>query len=356
MANIQDTIRRIQEEAKRTVEVARFSKSKPPIPKVAVAPVAKVPTADEVVASLREQLSTAIAQALSNKAARRYIGDVTEELQDIAAKAVESVRNTTAFGGAVKAGDKVIIYPNNCKLLVQNDNGCGSLVIEEAPQYRTVFTTPPQSWRTTPAAPQTYRISMPYMVYLIGFQYHGRQYSHAGSGIGFGKEPIDSINTRMLMPKLPHTNGNMHVCQPMNKTNHKTVKELGEYVIQTFWSTIFHYSFELSRCQFKVNGKSIESFADWAKIKNPLDILKGDFEQGQSVQEVLGHFGQLQEIKETRGTNTANQKIQSAVTRVVNGVNRSLSAEELSDVIRRTAEEIVNVALQNAIGDSALQH
>jgi hypothetical protein len=346
MANIQDTIRRIQEEAKRTVEVARFSKSKPPIPKVAVAPVAKVPTADEVVASLREQLSTAIAQALSTKAARRYIGDVTEELQDIAAEAVESVRNTTDFGGAVKAGNKVIIYPNNCKLLVQNNNGCGSFVIEEAPQYRTVFTHSEQK-------PQTYRIPMPYMVYLIGFQYHDGQYSHAGSGIGFGKEPIDSIDTRMLMPKLPHTTGNMHVCQPMNKANHKTVKELGEYVIQTFWSTIFHYSFELSRCQFKVNGKSIKSFADWAKIKNPLDILKGDFERGQSVQEVLGHFGQVQE---TRGTNTANHKIQSAVTRVVNGVNRSLSAEELSDVIRRTAEEIVNVALQNAIGDSALQH
>jgi len=345
MANIQDTIRRIQEEAKRKVEVARFSKSKSPIPKVAVAPVAKIPTADEVVASLREQLSTAIAQALSTKAARRYIGDVTEELQDIATEAIENARATTDFGGAAKADGNIIIYPNNCKLLVQNESGRGSLIIEEAPQYRTVLVNSGRGQKN-------YRIPLPYMVYLIGFTYHGGQYIHSGCGIGFGKEPIDSVTTRMFNPKLPHTQGNMHICQPMNRTNHKTVKELGEYVVQTFWNTIFHYTFEQANCKFQVGARRINSFADWEKIENPLDILKGDFDRGHTVQEVLGHFGQVQETR----TSTSNHKIQSAVTRVVNGVNRSLSADELSDVIRKTAEEIVNVALQNAIGDSALQH
>lgn len=344
--SIQDTIRRIQEEAKRKVEVARFSKSKQPLLKVA-APVETSPTTVEFVESLREQLSTAIAQALSTKAARRYIGDLTEELQIIAADVVESFRSATDFGGAVKTDNNdVVIYPNNCKLLVQNSDGRGSLIIEEPPQYRTVLTG---AGRTA----KNYRIPMPYMVYLIGFQYQNGRYTHAGCGIGFGKKPIDSINTRLLNPKLPHTQGNLHVCQPMKITEHKTVKELGEYVVQTFWSTIFHYTFDMANCRFQIEGKRISSFADWSKIENPLDILKADFDRGQSVQEVLSQLGQVQE---TRAPNTSNHKIQTAVNRVVNGVNRTLSDNELSEVIRRTAEEIVNVALQNAVGDSALQH
>jgi hypothetical protein len=344
--SIQDTIRRIQEEAKRKVEVARFSKSKQPLPEVA-APVEIAPTTIEVVESLREQLSTAIAQALSTKAARRYIGDVTEELQNIATEVIESVRNVTDFGGAVKTDNNdVVIYPKNCKLLVQNSDGRGSLIIEEPPQYRTALTG---AGRTA----KNYRIAMPYMVYLIGFQYQNGRYINAGCGIGFGKKPIDSIKTRLLNPKLPHTQGNYHVCQPLKIAEHKTVKELGEYVVQTFWSTIFHYTFEMANCQFQIEGKKINSFADWSKIENPLDILKANFDSGNTVQEVLSQLGQVQE---TRSMNTSSYKIQSAVTRVVNGVNRSLSANELSEVIRRTAEEIVNAALQNAVGDSALQH
>lgn len=349
MSNIQDTIRRIQEEAKRKVEVARFSKSKLPIPQIAVspvsAPVTPTPTINEVVASLREQLSTAIAQAMSTRAARNYIGDVTESLQKIATEAIENSR-TGDFGGAVKANDQVVIYPNNCKLLLQGDSGRGSLIIEEPPQYRTVMSYSDRGNKTN-------RIALPYMVYLIGFQYYDGMYQHTACGIGFGKEPISSIDSRLFHPKLPHTTGNTHVCQPMNKYSHKTVKELGEYVVQTFWNTIFHYTFQMANCTFSINGDRITSFDDWEDIKNPLDILKGKFKPGDTVREVLANLGQ---IKETRNTNTTNAKIQSAVTRVVNGVNTSLSADELSEVIRKTAEEIVNAALQNTVGDSALQH
>jgi len=342
-ANIQDTIRRIQEEAKRKVETARFSKSKPSIPKIAVA---QTPTLDEVVASLREQLSTAIAQALSTKAARRYVGDITESLQDIATEALENARIKVDFGGAAQKEGKVIIYPNNCKLLVQNDSGQGSLIIEEPPQYRTILTY-------TRQGNKSYRIALPYMVYLIGFQNIVNSYKHVACGVGFGNEPIDSVDTYLLNPKLPHTQGNMHVCQPINQTNHKTVKELAEYIVQTFWSTTFIYTFEHAKCVFDVGNQRIKSFADWQnKVKNPLDILKGNFGRGQTVGDVLGHMGQ---VYETRSNNTVGHKIQSVVARVVGRVNHSISAEELATVIRQTAEEIVNVALQNAIGDSALQ-
>lgn len=338
--SIQDTIRRIQEEAKRKVDVARYSKSKPQIA-APVNPFTNTPTADEVVESLREQLSTAIAQALSTKAARQYIGNITEELQNIASVALTEARNVD-FGGAVRTNDQIVIYPKNCKLLVQGDDGYGSMIIEEQPQFRTVL------YRQT-----THYIALPYMVYLIGFQYKGGQYLHTGTGIAFGKEPIDSIGSRMYHPTFPHTKGNLHVCQPMQKMIHKTVKELGEYVIQTFWNTSFHYSFYDYGCSFTINEKKIRSFEDWEKIKNPLDILQANFPKGHTVQEILQILGH---VKETRVASATSNKIQSSISRVVNGINSSLSADELSAVILNTAQEIVNVALQNAVGDSALQH
>ena len=346
---VQETILRIQEEAKRKIELARFSKSKLVSKNKTtklIVPAAVEPTAQHVADTLREHLSTAIAQALSTKAARNYIGDVTESLQNIATEVITKNRSDQEFGGTPKDNkNKVIIYPNNCKLLVQGEQGHGCMIIEEPPQYRTILGERQGSKITT------YRIPMPYVVYIIGFYSRNNLYYVNGYGLGFGKQPIDSIENELFEPCMPHTSGNRHICQPLMGVGHESVKKLGEYVVQTFWNTSFHYTFEDACCVFNVGNKRISSFRDWQKIENPLDIIKADFRRGDTVKSLLSQMGN---VKESRNFNF-DRKIQLVVNNVINNVSETFSADELSNVIRTTAEEIVNVALQNAIGNSGLQ-
>lgn len=338
-SKIQETLRRIQEEAKERAE-RRFG--------IAPSVASSRPSLEDALTALRENITTAVAQALCTKAARRYIGDVTERLQDLATAAVAGVQADNDFGNALRDDTGVVIYPNNCKLLVMGNNGYGSLVIEEGPQLRTIY---------GPGG-QTYRVPMPYIVFLIGFRQQQATYAVAGFGVGFGKEPLESVDQNMQLPRLPHTSGNTHVCQPLPQKAYKTIKQLAEGSIQVFWNTAFHYKFEhnLGKQNSKFSlkdGRHVNSFDDWEQIgrDNPLDILTGKFGAGDTVRNVLKTFGRV----ETRDRNTANQRIQGAVARVVNGVSDSLSATELAEIIRQTAIEIVNVALQNAVGNSALQ-
>lgn len=337
-----ESLRRIQEQAKQRA-AQQFAGVLPQVAPVAV-PVQQKPSADDVAASLREKLTTAIATALSTKAARRYIGDVTADLQDMASQAIASVRADNDFGNAVRENNRIVLYPNNCKFLTIDQKGRGSLVIEEQPQFRTIYG----------GGGKTYRIPMPYIVFLVGFQQTHGGFQHHGIGVGFGAKPLETVDDFLLNPRLPHTSGNTHICQPMNVATHPTVKALGEYVVDTFWSTSFHYTFRDAQCQFELkDGRKINSFADWERIgkKNPLDILQGKFGHGSTLRTLLKQFGQI----ESRDRNTANHQVQGAVNRLVNNIGSTLSPDSLAEVIRKTAEEIVDVALKDAVGESALQ-
>lgn len=335
--DIQNVIRRIQKEAKKKVEAARYSKSNL---SHKVAPVS--PSLDVIVASVRGQLATALTQALSNKAARQYIGDITDELQHVA---TDVIRSSSSYGGTFQEGKNIVIYPNNCKLLVQDNEKRGCVIIEESPQYRTVFSR--HTGKTKP-----YRISLPYVVYIISFFQDKQGIYHIDrSGIGFGKKPIHSIDCRLYLPALPHTSRNTSVCQPTVVENHKNIKDLAESFVNTFWSSVFHYTFEQSRCEFKVKGEKILEFEDWEKIKNPLDILKGDFNEGETIRELIHSVCNVR----NSSSKSENNLVKNVVSRVVNGINSNLSAQDLSDVIRKTSEEIVDAALKNIISESALQ-
>lgn len=326
-SKVQETLLRIREEAKQRVALA-LHKGKPLIP-IAEPPV-------DVATVLREQVALATSKALSTKAAREYVGDLSERLQEIATDSIDFSLKEKFGGSVLDAEGAVVIYPNNCKLLIQNTEGRGSLVIEEPPQYRTVFYNQ-----------DSYRIALPYVVFLVAYYRVGNQFQFVTAGLGFRKQPISSIDDKLYFPKLPHTNGNQHVCQPMNKTTFNTVKELAEAVVNTFWNSIFHYDFESVQCQFTCNGEKIHSFKDWEKkIKNPLDILKANFQSGNSIRELLISTGA---VHRTVIENSTQVKIQAAVSHVMNGVNSVFSADELAVIIQQTAEKIVNAALQNAL-------
>ena len=363
-AKVQETLRRIRAEAIQKVVSARYSRSKLPKPKLLEPKLLEPKSVEQVADLLREQLTTAVAQALSTKSARRYVGELNAKLQDLASDVISTVKARQKFGGAETDDSGIIIYPNNCKLLLTQavngaglqvttpQNQSGSLIIEEQPQQRTIFALASGKYKP-------YRIAMPYLVYAIGFRRYsdgGKTfYTNSGMGLGFRREPITSIDDSLLVPKIPHVNGNTHICQPLSQHSFPSIKEMAEEVVKAFWNTRFHYSFRDAGCHFYLaDGSSIDCFYDWqTKIKNPLDILNARFSEGNTIREVLTAFGGITESSER---NTVVSNVQSSVNAIVRQFSNDFSADDLTNIIRETAEQIVNVALQNAVEDSALRH
>lgn len=349
---VQATLQRIQEEAKRKVAERLEAQRKlglsshrpneaPQTPKVETPQVEppQTPKVEEVVNNIKEGIG-AVAQALSTKAAQRYIGDLTETLQQAAAQIVQQQH----FGGnAADNKGEVIIYPPNCKLLVHGDDGHGSLIIEEPSQFRTLLAQ----------YGKTYRVPMPYVEFMVGFQKHGRGYEIQGMGVGFRTEPLKSIKDHLGMPRLPHCQGNRHICQPLPYRTFETIYELAEHTLGVFWQSEFVYSFEKWNHAFRLkDGRQIKNFKDWQRLGegNPLDILKGEFGRGDTAQDVLSALGNT----EGQGRNTRGYQAQAVVNRVIGEINNGVSTDQLSQVIRAAAEEIVTQAIQNSVG-SALQ-
>jgi hypothetical protein len=134
---------------------------------------------------------------------------------------------------------------------------------------------------------------------------------------------------------------------------HKNIKNLAESFVATFWNSVFHYHFDNAQ-KFDVGGKRITGFEDWEKIKNPLDILKGDFRRGSTIKDLLTSICNLRNSRD-RDPKSQNNLVKTAVSHVVNGISSNLSAQDLSNLIRNTAEEIVDAALKNVVSESALQ-
>ena len=356
MANVQDVILKIQKEAKRKVAAGgkRFSiaakiadkksvakkvdtKATVAVTKEAVAPT-KADITKDIIEKLKDQVSTAVTKAISTKAARLYVGNIDESLYNIANENI--IKHTVNYANN---GGETTIYPNNCKLLVLqediqgNNDARGVLLIEEPPQTRTIFATD-NNYRNV-----NYRIHLPYMVFAIGFIKRTREkktsYLYSRCGVGFRKEPIKSIDDTLFYPHLPHATGNTHVCQPVNVITYQTIKELADNVIYTFWNSVFQYSFSESGCSFTLEEKRIRSFSEWEKIKNPLDILKGQFKPGLNLVSVLNEIGQIKE--------NGSLKFRSAVNNLISDISERISADELADVIQETAENIVNAAIKD---------
>lgn len=292
----------------------------------------------DILRSIREQASRKIAEIrgkvadrqsppldipldFGKKSANDYLSDLSARIQDVAGVLLQSMKEDSDFvNSATDAGGNVIIYPNNCKLLIDNRN-YGVVIIEEAPQMRTIFTRVGE-----------YRVPLPYVVFIIGYSRHGLVYQANGNfGVGYGKKPIKSIDDRMLYPRLPHVDGNEHVCQPMLQHTVGSLAELVEASIGIFWQSKFVYNFR----DFMVDGKTIFSYREWEELgkNNPLDILNGDFGQGLTVREVLKNFGGAMPY------HSYNKEVQGAVVRLLQEINGQLTPEQLADKIRQEAVE-----------------
>jgi hypothetical protein len=335
---IQESLRKIQEAAKKKTAAIK-SKTK-------VAPQIKTvePSLDI------QEFSSAKAKAISTKFARNFTGDLTEKLQTATYKAIRDLNSDIALKNIPKMDDKVVLYPNNCKLLMQNDDGSGCLVIEDPPQMRTIFVG-----RDHNAKAVAIRLPMPYLVFTISFMKRkdGKYYPHQG-GIGFRTSPLKSIDDKLYFPALPHCNVN-GICTPVRTPNGgcDTIQEVVDCYMQSFWQSAFVYGFS---SDFSIEKLVIRSYENWRDLKNPLDILKAQFREttftvksmmenfGLSASTATAHLNNRNRINRQINPSAMAQKVNTVLVRELNSNN---IAKKIEGVVEEVANSVLNSALQS---------
>lgn len=312
--NIQETLLKIRKEAERRVAESRYEKSKKPklvVPKVK--PSTKL-------AKVAPEIDKELIDSLSKKAAMLFVYTATDKIREASLRSID--KNANDKLNAFQENGKVAFYPKNCKLLVSNKN-TGCVVIEEEPQYRTVFTNDKNP----------VRIPLPYITYIIGYYLRNGSYTINNYGIAFGKKPISSIDEYLFDPNLPHTDV-ASICLPLNKTTFNTLEELTDYFIKQYWNTKFHYDF----IKFDLKNKSIKSFKEWSQIENPLDILSADFRiSGYTIRQLIRRIG----AEDREGNNPVMQKMQTIASQILNSVDENVSVRALTEVISNSIQEVL---------------
>lgn len=331
--SIQETLRRIQEEAARkTAEtVAKYGPAVSPSP-------AKVAAAD--LKLLRDEVSGALAKAICARVSRNFVGDLVDNIHNVATDKIQRLKDYSFDRHANRTADgQITLFPKNCRFFVQNENGHGTIIVEDEPQPRVIFT----------GRNETVRIALPYLVFVIQFQEIKGRFFAAQCGIGFRPKPLVSIDDTIYVPMLPHCdiNGN---CQPIDglpPNGCGSVVEVVNAFLNSFWNSSFVYAFRA----FTVKGAKIKNFSDWeTKIKNPLDILKADFQDGgYTIRSFMDRYD------DGRARTIVGNQVERHLHGVVNAITGSINADDLTNIIHAATEQVVNTVLQNAFPESALQ-
>lgn len=339
--NVQESLRRIQEEAKRkaAATLAQFQGAAAPAP---AAPALRLDA--EAIQLFRDEVGSALARAISAKAARNYVGDVVANMQDIATARIRLLKSNDMGKNAIRDADgSVVLYPPNCRLFIKGDNGRGAVVIEDQPQMRTILTG--QRYQK---GYKTVRIPLPYLAFTISFVEKEGKYFAEGCGIGFRPTPLTSIDDIIFAPMLPHCDvaGN---CQPAPVGAADTVVDLVNSYLNIFWNSSFVYAFRPFTIGRGTKKIKVKNFADWEKIP-PLDILKIDFQStGYSIRSLLERFDN------GRARTVVGNQVEQHLHGIVRNLTTAVNSDNLTELIHSAAKEIVNTALQDVVAESALQ-
>lgn len=154
--SIQDTLRQIQEEARRKAAetIAKYSPAAVAVPE----PAQKGPDAASL-QLLREEVSGAVAKAICAKVSQNYVGDLVEKIHDVATEKIQQLKDYAFDRHAIQTDDnQITLFPRNCRFFMQSEDGNGVIIFEDEPQLRTIFTNSGTS-----------RIALPYLVFVISF-------------------------------------------------------------------------------------------------------------------------------------------------------------------------------------------
>lgn len=278
---------------------------------------------EEIRKKVLEKLQPPQQKPNGKEIARQYLGDLSAQVQEVAATLLHRLHGDQSFQNTPKDNDNnVILYPANCKFITENYGGTGVVVIEEPPQLRTVLTS--GNGRTT------HRIPVPYSIFVVHYRKFPDGYEKWGFGLSFSDKPVSSLDENLWCPTFPHI-GQVEACQPATYKK-RTVADLVTDSINVFWQSSFIYFFS----PFMVGNTVINGWDDWQKLgeNNPLDILKGSFMEGMSLRQIINRW-----VGNTGPSINEQQRTQNVVRNVVAAIQELLKEEELS-------QRIDNFALQ----------
>lgn len=190
-------------------------------------------------------------------------------------------------------GDRITVFPDGCKFWYRGANAC-VCVIQEPPQQRTLF------FDRKYYARDTYRLSLPYTIFVIVFQYLGKgltkedEWSVYKVQAGFMNKPLTDPNKDILgeVP-LPDHKG-MEICMGRSWSSpmKKPPAEAAHEVVHYYWNSVFRQEWmdncsNMSNIQPAVWGPENDP-AIWEKTyPSPLDIMSVRWHPGKSIMNTI---------------------------------------------------------------------
>lgn len=332
---IQESLLKIREEARKRVAQNLAEISNPGI------------SAESVVA-LRENLQGAVSKAISVRAGQLFVGDFAEQILNFAQQKERLLRYSFD-------DDDAILAPPNCRLFLQNEEG-GMVVIEEPPQYRTIFIGDNDDFDEDFDGFIPIRVPLPYLIFVINFSKrtattrHGNEIRfYPGScGLGFRNTPLKSVDDILFSPCLPHCDVNGS-CLPA-PADGNNVPELIENYLNSFWRSGFVDGFRYFDLKHKGSPRkvrNIRNYTEWSKVE-PLDMLSYQSSISYNLKNLIERFNYNFHSRKS-------QKISQTVKEICVELTASLKSEALSDLIHTTSEKILETSLKTTFPDSALQ-
>lgn len=287
-----ESIRKIQEAARLKVQekLNRKGGSAP-----AIAPVTVEPKVD--LAKVKRQIHAQIATS------------VAESFDSLKRAVVENKR----------INQQVIsdILPQNCRFYQMGVNA-GAFVIEYQPMRRMVFIG--HEYNNQPN--KTRNLPFPYFYFYISFRKDGGKFQIIGRGVGARISPLTSVDDELGHLPLCHTQGNTHVCLPMNRIHFSSLKEMADEFVEAFWQSRFVYNFE----PFSVNKKRITSWEAWEKL-DVMDMLKTTLQRGSSVKTLLNSAAGYDQDNSTGKLQSMVGRSEAAVQNAIKDAVNSLDLE-----------------------------
>lgn len=314
-----------------------------------MAEISRVEPSAESLAAIREGVTGAVAMAIATQTGREYTGQLSEQIQDIAFSRIKALK----YRQPVDHFSSATIYPPNCRFFAENQDR-GVMIIEEPPQYRTIFIGDPYDPYDEENI-ETVRIPLPYLVFVICYAKNkgrsGPLYYAGNCGVGFRTTPISSLTDQLHPPALPHCEVT-GVCVPAPGPSTSSVSDLIARYMESFWQTKFVHEFKSFCIAPKGKKKRISSYKEWEKV-DPLDMLTYSYSTGQ------GGFTLESLMRSRMGTENYSpdqlKEFSKIIEQTVSEVSSSLNSAELSRAILESTQKIVDASIKAAFPNSGLQ-
>jgi hypothetical protein len=287
-----------------------------------------------LVEKVRANITKELAKDTTQRISRKIVDEYLSAFEALIVNLQTSIQEINSFPKAQRTPNgKIFMYPENCRFSYEaNSYGPGNrnfglVVIEQPPQVRTLL-----------IGHGRHHIPLPYVVFVINYYAIGGGYRYSGLNLGFGKQPLKSLDDAMYLPHLPNCDSHSVCLGEYSPGQFDSPAEVASDVVSHLWQSVFAYSFP----PFYLGSKSINDWPEWEATSkgNPLDILNGKFREGSPIRELIYYVDQTLEAK------SEINRIRSVASQMWNRIANEFRAGEADKLIQEISEEILNEALK----------